>query len=567
MKKKPKKTADVVPFVPPADAELGMDHFSDVTPGYDEIVEILAGMDDVEYDRCRVARASAWDVQLATLDRLRAQAKRIRAYRQTQQKPPDPDPNDLKDRLQHILDTEGILDLWIHDWDKVMAGEHRNAKLLYLVATSRLFDKPMHAAIKGPSAAGKSEIRKQVLEFFPREDIIPFDTLSEKALLYFEDDFPNKILSMGEASGLQEKDLQDTLLRQLMSEGKLNYPVAQKIGGQIVTIPVVKHGPVCFMVTTTRATLHAENETRMISLEVDDSEEQTRRVLKKQAQTLGRNIKPDDGVYLDWQDFQRLLRMVRNRAIDVPFADALAALIPPRATRLRRDYPQIIAAIKAHAFIHCYRRNNNEKGETVADLELDYVPVAELIGHIAAEGAGIAVSKEVTETVEAVRLATVNIPTDDGATAFEISKLLHLDKSAARRRLLLAEEKGFVVNLQQRKFQAGKYRLTDQEIEAETLLPSVEEIMAYQEMSSRKGRKSAPPRHRSGFCEEDQEDNGGKDGGVAACGGTTCSNGGMGACHRYPAENEHEKPNGGTVVTAASESTDEDDYPEPGSAG
>ena len=145
----------------------------------------------------------------------------------------------------------------------------------------------------------------------------------------------------------------------------------------------------------------------MISLEIDDSEAQTRRVLKKQAKTLGRNIKPDDSIHYDWQDFQRLLRIVGNKKVDVPFADALAALIPPRATRLRRDYPQIIACIKAHALIHCYRRENNEKGELIADLDLDYVPVAELIGHIAAEGAGIAVSKELVETIDAVKIITV----------------------------------------------------------------------------------------------------------------------------------------------------------------
>jgi len=85
-----------------------------------------------------------------------------------------------------------------------------------------------------------------------------------------------------------------------------------------------------------------------------------------------------------------LLRVVGNKKggwkVDVPFADALADLIPPRATRLRRDYPQIIAAIKAHCLIHCYLRDENERGELIADLNLDYIPVASLIGHIASEG-------------------------------------------------------------------------------------------------------------------------------------------------------------------------------------
>ena len=434
---------------------------------------------------------------------VRKQAKREQAYREKKKKYPEPNRDDLESRLRPILETEGILDLWIKSWDKVMAGEHRNAKLLYLIATSRLFDACMHAAIKGPSSGGKSEIRKQVLEFFPPEDVISFVTLSEKALLYFEGDFPHKILSMAEASGLQEQQLQDTLLRELMSEGVLRYPVAQKIDGQIVTVTVVKNGPVAFLVTTTKAALHPENETRMLSLEIDDSEDQTARVLAKQAKTLGRNIKPADSVHHDWQDFQRLLRIVGNKKVVVPFAEELAAMIPPRATRLRRDFPQILLAIKAHALIHCYRRDNNEKGELIADLDLDYGPVADLIGHIAAEGAGIAVSRELLETIEAVKIITMdpNMPKDDGPTAYEVGKLLKLDKPTAWRRLRVAAEKGFVINLQVRKGQPGKYRLTEQEVEAEELLPSPDEVRAYQDISRDGWPKTAQSRNREGKAE------------------------------------------------------------------
>jgi hypothetical protein len=223
----------------------------------------------------------------------------------------------------------------------------------------------------------------------------------------------------------------------------------------------------------------------MLSLEVDDSEDQTRRVLKKQAKMLGRNIVPDESIFCPWQDYQRLLRIIGKKRggwkVVVPFADALADLIPPRATRLRRDYPQIIAAIKTHTLLHCYRREENERGELIASLDLDYAPVAREIGHIASEGAGIAVSKADMQTIEAVKIITSdpNMPKDDGATAAEVGKRLSLDKSTVKRRLDKLQGKGFVTNLEQRKFQPGKYRLTDQEVEEESLLPSVGEIEAW----------------------------------------------------------------------------------------
>jgi hypothetical protein len=163
----------------------------------------------------------------------------------------------------------------------------------------------MHAAIKGPSSGGKSEIRKRVLEFIPPEDVISFTSISDKALFYMPDDLAHKILSMGEAITGKEVEFQDYLLRELMSEGKLRYPVVQKIGGELQTITIEKNGPVAFMVTTTRNKLNPENETRMLSLEVNDSEEQTRAVLGKVAEVEGLNRKSSAADPRRWHDHQR----------------------------------------------------------------------------------------------------------------------------------------------------------------------------------------------------------------------------------------------------------------------
>ena len=390
---------------------------------------------------------------------------------------------DAQDREQwgasakRIIECGNVLDLFAQAWRKVVAGEEKNAKLLYLVATSRLFDKCMNAAIKGPSSGGKSEIRRQVLEFFPSEEVVSFTTLSEKALLYYQDDFPHKILSMGEAAGTEEQSLQDYLLRELISEGRLRYPVVQKVEKVgLVTVTVEKNGPVAFMVTTTKATLHQENETRILSLEIDDSDEQTKNVLDKVAQIVGMNTERAIIDYEPWRDFQRWLS-AGNCKVVVPFARELSELIPPRSVRLRRDFAQVLIAVKAHALLHRQDRQVDDDGQIVAEVEDDYAPVAELIGGIVAEASGVSIQKEVQETIEAVTIATAGLASDDGATADKIAKLLRLDKSSAWRRLRVATNKGFIVNLETRRGQPGRYRLTDQEIEAEDLLPSPEALL------------------------------------------------------------------------------------------
>ena len=44
-------------------------------------------MDDVEYDRCRRAKAREWGLQLATLDRMRKHAKLRQEYARSRRNP------------------------------------------------------------------------------------------------------------------------------------------------------------------------------------------------------------------------------------------------------------------------------------------------------------------------------------------------------------------------------------------------------------------------------------------------------------------------------------------------
>src|SRR4029079_16017063 len=109
--------------------------------------------------------------------------------------------------------------------------------------------------------------------------------------------------------------------------------------------------------------------------------------------------------YEPWQDFQRWLA-AGNCNVVVPFARELGQLIPPRSVRLRRDFAQILLAIKAHALLHRNHRQLDDRGEIIADLNLDYRPVAKLLGGIVAEASGISLAKEVQETIDAVNVAT-----------------------------------------------------------------------------------------------------------------------------------------------------------------
>jgi hypothetical protein len=438
---------------------------------YKETIAAAAGKSDIEYEAERRDMARDASVRVSALDRERdlARDSESAAIAAVSEEVMAELERQYAESAKSIIACDDILELLMKETRKVIAGEERNVKLLYLATTSRLFGKPMNVVIKGPSSAGKSEIRERLLTFLPPESVITFTSMSEKALIFDDRGFENKILSMAEAVSIEERGMQDMFLRELMSAGKITYTTTIRRGSNCRTFTITKTGPVSFLVTTTKDKLHLENETRMLSIEVDSGEEQTAAVIDKVMQIEGLNA-ADTAVDVEpWRDFQRWLE-IGNTAVVVPFARELGRLMPKDTVRARRDAAQVLAAIKAHALLHREHRDLDERGQIVADIKRDYATVHELLNGII--DAGTKIPKATLETLEAVREA------GRGATAKRVGELLGLDTSAARRRLLDAAEAGLVVNEEVKRRQPGRYRVIEQKgvlpvpAELQKILPS-----------------------------------------------------------------------------------------------
>ena len=160
--------------------------------------------------------------------------------------------------------------------DRGVVGEERNAKLLFLALVTRFLKRPVSVAVKGPSSGGKSFLVEQVLHFFPSEAVYCLTAMSERALAYTEGDLRNRFLVIYEAAGLSG-EFASYLIRSLLSEGRLVYEVVEKTPQGLRPRRIEKEGPTGLLVTTTAVRLHPENETRLLSLQVTDTQEQTRR--------------------------------------------------------------------------------------------------------------------------------------------------------------------------------------------------------------------------------------------------------------------------------------------------
>src|SRR5215212_4736394 len=167
-----------------------------------------------------------------------------------------------------------------------VAGESRTAKILYLAVTSRLLEKPVSVAVKGTSSSGKSYLVERVLGYFPESAYYALTAMSERALAYSEEPIKNRFLVVYEAAGLSG-DFQTYLIRSLLSEERVRYEVVEKTSEGLKPRLIEREGPTGLIVTTTAVKLHPENETRMLSLTVTDTHQQTRDIMAALASEVG----------------------------------------------------------------------------------------------------------------------------------------------------------------------------------------------------------------------------------------------------------------------------------------
>jgi hypothetical protein len=348
-----------------------------------------------------------------------------------------------------------------------LVGETNNAKILYLALTSRLFERPVSVAIKGVSAGGKSFTVEQVLKFFPSAAYFVRTGMSEKAIIYSDESYRYRIIVIFEAAGMNS-DMMSYLIRTLLSEGRVVYEVVEKTKFGLRPRRIEKEGPTGLITTTTAPKLHPENETRLLSLGVIDTPDQTMAVM----QALADDAPADPINYAPWHALQAWLA-TDQREVTVPFARTLAKLIPPVAVRLRRDFRLLLTLIRAHALLHRKTRARDAQGRIVATVA-DYAAVRGLVARLFAEGIEATVPPTVRETVTAVGACVGGGVGEISLTA--LARKLKLDKNSAHHRVRKAIERGYLVNREEKRGMPARIALADPLPDEIEILPTIEAL-------------------------------------------------------------------------------------------
>jgi hypothetical protein len=180
-----------------------------------------------------------------------------------------------------------------------------------------------------------------------------------------------------EAAGLPRTGLALTLMRSILSEGRIMYRVVRMTKDGPKTEPIVRSGPTGLIATSTRR-LEPEMDTRLLTVPFRVSPEQTLAINTEH----GRRSETDEPL-LDFSsvaDFPSIVAAhvwiatagIHN--VVLPFGKRLGEMADTSDPRMHRDLPHLIGLVKAHALLCQRHRARNANGHIVATREDGYDP-------------------------------------------------------------------------------------------------------------------------------------------------------------------------------------------------
>jgi hypothetical protein len=225
-----------------------------------------------------------------------------------------------------------------------VVGEVRNRLILLLAGIARSLPDPPSVLVKGSTSSGKSTLVKDSIQLFPPDCILERAGLSGKALAYGRGSLANKILVINEYRCGRDAQL---LLRLLQSEGQIKHEATTVRGVGRSTQTVERVGMPAVLTTTTDEKVFSDDETRFLSVWVDESPKQTLAIVRAQASV------PKSVDFRELRAWRTALSFLTCRKGDFrhppEWLRYVAEHLPLGKIRVRRDWNRFLSFLRAVA--------------------------------------------------------------------------------------------------------------------------------------------------------------------------------------------------------------------------
>jgi len=264
------------------------------------------------------------------------------------------------------ISDENLLDTMSQRYGKKIVGESNNIKTALCAIISRNLPKKFRFSliILNQSSTGKSYFLNNILEPLKgTDDLIDFTDFTEAYLKRGISDLNEKIIKIEQLEKRDEKgQLSFHKLKHLLTEGVLRFGNVDNDdkGKRVAKTFTVKGYPV-ILTTATDSNIDPETQNRFLMMELDESEQQTDRIVKHMLDDYSKII--DDNEWSkDVEEIADVLQHLKEAGrmlvedIKIPFADKIESMIPKNLT-IRRDLSKILNLTCVIAFIHCKNRD------------------------------------------------------------------------------------------------------------------------------------------------------------------------------------------------------------------
>jgi len=247
-----------------------------------------------------------------------------------------------------------------------VVGEEKNRMFLFAIGSSYKMPDTLHALIQGSSGSGKTRLLKIICALMPTEDTIKFTRVTDGSLYNYPEDYlVNKLLGFEDINGLKEDALY--AVRELISNEILVSSTSSKTeDGQITAMQKTVRGPIASISCTTHGSIYEDNMNRVFLIAVDESKEQTKKIIAYQQQRaaglIDRNKEQSVAEFI-----QNCVRLLKPYQVINPYA--IKIHLPEDADQLRRLNDLYISLVKQITLLHQYQRKKDRYGQLITTIE------------------------------------------------------------------------------------------------------------------------------------------------------------------------------------------------------
>lgn len=266
-----------------------------------------------------------------------------------------------KEAYLSLLKEPQLLKKLLQETDLVVEGEVEARYSLILSLGSLWVEgekNMLHTLVNSASSAGKGHVSKAVFDLLPKHLGIYRTRITPTALTYWhagdnEWSWDGKLLFLDDVS---DNVLNSEVLKVMLTEGnKATVTKDQK------ALEIEITGKPLVWLTTANSEANEEATNRLLFLSLTESEEQTRAIMRRQAEVAAglREVRDYDF------KLRQSLGLLERVKVAVPFSLKLDSLFPSPIS-MRRDFPRFLGLIKASAALHQYQRARDEQGRVIA---------------------------------------------------------------------------------------------------------------------------------------------------------------------------------------------------------